>query len=162
MCIAPVIERTDRLIASDMHAATLCLHGLTPDTYALASYRVPSGEVGTVRIPAFFGFRCLSCCPGYWSLENLANFVSGHGAPAGSSVWYETSGGDVITAERQPATNPDTIGTDLFGRELRKPITGTQTYLMDTRDEWSARRQGETAQEHRQRLIDAKQPSTMF
>ena len=62
----------------------------------------------------------------------------------------------------QPATSPDTIGTDLFGRELRKPITGTQTYLMDTRDEWPARRQGETAQEHRQRLIDAKQPGTMF
>lgn len=104
MCIAPVIERTDKLSASDMHAATLRLYDMTPDTYAIASYRIPSGEIGTVRIPAFFGFRCLGCCPGYWSLEKLANFVSGHGAPAGSSVWYETSGGDVITAERQPST----------------------------------------------------------
>lgn len=87
-------------------------------------------------------------------------------------VWYsrELSADEVDQYQLQfiggmemgTATNPDTIGVDLFGRELRKPISGTQTYLMDTRDEWSARRQGETAQEHRQRLIDAKQPSTMF
>lgn len=95
MCIAPTIERPGVLSASDHHAATLALYGLRPEANAIGSYRTPTGEVGTVRIPALFGFRCLSC-DGYWSLESLANFASGHGAPAGSAVWYETIGGRIV------------------------------------------------------------------
>jgi hypothetical protein len=95
---ATTIETTGPIPVSDMHRHTLGLHGLTSETCASAKYRTPTGEVGSIRIPAAYGFRCLGVCPAYWSNDHLANYALGNGMPAGSSVWYELVGGEVVTA----------------------------------------------------------------
>jgi hypothetical protein len=75
----------------DIHAhkvSTLSLYGLKPTSTILAKFENPDGSSGGFDAPAESCFRCLGVCPGYWSLESIANYASGHLiVKPGARVW---------------------------------------------------------------------------
>lgn len=82
-----------------MKVHTLGLYGLTPESSVQAQFENPDGSKGTFAIPAEYGFRCLGVCPGYWSLESLANYASGHRiVNPGARVWYCMANGEHVPA----------------------------------------------------------------
>lgn len=75
----------------DIHAhkvSTLSLYGLKLTSTIRARFENPDGSSGEFDAPAEHCFRCLGVCPGYWSLEGVANYASGHSiVKPGARVW---------------------------------------------------------------------------
>lgn len=86
--------------AHAMKLQALSNYGLTEHSHAMGHFENPNGSTGFFYAPAESCFRCLAVCPGYWSLEALADYAHGNGiVRQGARVWYGMKDGRVKVYE---------------------------------------------------------------